>query len=67
MNTPESDQAQVEYAKTWLQKKLRKKMERLERRLEALAKLYFGEDIIIAYVPKEKVKGMVKEREDNEM
>lgn len=65
MNTPESDRAQIEYAQTWLQKKLRKKMERLEVRLERLAKMYFKEDIVIAYVPKEKVKGIVKEREQS--
>lgn len=52
MNTPESDRLQAEYGRAWIRKKAKKKMDKMEKKLAAVAKQYFGEDVAIIYARK---------------
>lgn len=54
MNTPESDMEQMKFAREWVRKKAKKRMEKLEKKLKAEAKKYFGHSVNIAYTHSDK-------------
>lgn len=49
MNTPESDREQMNYNRKWMQEKARKKKDKLEKKLQKYAAIYFGEPVAIVY------------------
>lgn len=52
MNTPESDNYQVEYGRQWLRAKHLKRMRKLEEKLEKEASKYFEEPVAVIYARK---------------
>ena len=54
MNTPESDMEQMKFAREWVRKKAKKRMEKLEKKLKVEAEKYFGHSVNITYAHSDK-------------
>ena len=64
MNTPESDMEQMKFAREWVRKKAKKRMEKLEKKLGAEAKKYFGHPVSIQYLHPDEYMRMWTSRPD---
>ena len=56
MEISREDKEQMEFIDKWVKERARKKMAKLEKRLRAYAKILFGEEVVIVYARKNKVK-----------
>ena len=56
MEMSREDKEQMEFIDKWLKEHTQKKMAKLEKRLRAYAKILFGEEVVIVYARKNKVK-----------